>query len=177
MPKFSPSPLHSGSNACSDNTGWVCLTEVAKLKLADLIPRHVDPYTYDFKLKPIYIDKVNPGIDLKNTRGCGMAIRFKLGDLVVMQNGTVFTEYNGFPAVIVDGGRYRRAMNMITMEYDWDFLYRVKVLKEVDDLTMANWQLCVRPWQIRPLRDSNESGLMSEVLDIPAEVPNDLENR
>lgn len=85
-----------------------------------------------------------------------MATEFQIGNLVIMQNGTVFTEYDGFLAVIVDRGRYRRAMNMITMQCEWHYLYKVRLIREVDALSVDGGQLCVRPWQIRRLRDSND---------------------
>jgi hypothetical protein len=91
-----------------------------------------------------------------------MATQFQVGNLVIMQNATAFTEYNGFLAVITDCGRYRRAMNSITMKREWAYLYKVKVIRELDELSVDNGQFCVCPWQIRPLRDANDQELFND---------------
>jgi hypothetical protein len=99
-----------------------------------------------------------------------MATEFQVGQLVIMQNGTYFTECDGFLAVIIEGGKNHRPMNMITLEYEAHFVYKVKVIKEVDQFTVDNGELYVRPWQIRPLKDSDEQELVEELLDIPTTV-------
>jgi hypothetical protein len=58
-------------------------------------------------------------------------------------------------------------MNMITMKREWHYLYRVKVIKEIDALSVDNGYLCVRPWQIRPLRDSEKQEHVEDISDIP----------
>lgn len=74
-----------------------------------------------------------------------MTEQFQVGNLMILQNGTVFPEYNGFLAVVLESGRYRRAMNMLSMEREGHFLYKVKVIKELDALSVNNGKLCVRP--------------------------------
>jgi hypothetical protein len=91
-----------------------------------------------------------------------MAAQFQVGNLVILQNATTFLEYNGFLAVITDLGRYRRAMNSITMKREWHYSYKVKVIKALDELSVDNGQLCVRPWQIRPLSDANDQELFND---------------
>lgn len=99
-----------------------------------------------------------------------MATQFEVGNLVIMQNGTVFTEFDGSLAIVVDRGRYRQAMNMITMQYEWHYLYGIRVIKEVDALSVDNDQLCVRPGQIRPLKGPDTQKRAKECLEIPATV-------
>ena len=106
-----------------------------------------------------------------------MATEFQVGQLVVMQHGTVFTECDGLLAVIIEGAKHHRAMNLITLEYELHYVYKVKVMKEVDALTVDNGELYVRPQQIRPLNDSSDKELVEELRDIPTTVESTYANQ
>jgi hypothetical protein len=106
-----------------------------------------------------------------------MSTEFQVGDLVVMQNGKVFTECDGLPAVVIEVGRERQPFNLNTMKNEPGYFYKVKVMKEVDELTVDKGELLVRPWQIRPLNDSHDQELVKELQDAPATVEDTLANK
>ncbi len=72
---------------------------------------------------------------------------FEVGDLVILQHATYFHEYDGTPAIIVEGRSGRLVTNLNTMEEIWlPVSYDVHILC-VDDLiaTVAPHQIR-RPW-------------------------------
>jgi hypothetical protein len=71
----------------------------------------------------------------------------QVGDLVIMQNASYYTEWNGALGVVVSPLSLRTSMDLMHMQYFTSPSYRVKVLIQDGFIVDA------RPHQIRPLRD------------------------
>lgn len=76
---------------------------------------------------------------------------FKVGELVVMQHASYYTEWNGALGVIVSPLAPRTSMDLLTMRYRTSASYRVKVLA-ADGMVVD-----ARPHQIRRLRGPDEA--------------------
>ncbi|MFO8002925.1 hypothetical protein [Thioalkalivibrio sp.] len=76
---------------------------------------------------------------------------FKVGELVIMQNASYYTEWNGALGVIVSPLAPRTSMDLITMHYRTNASYRVKVL------TRDGIVVDARPHQIRRLRGPDQA--------------------
>jgi len=76
---------------------------------------------------------------------------FKVGELVIMQNASYYTEWNGALGVIVSPLAPRTSMDLLSMQYKTNASYRVKVLTEDGIVVDA------RPHQIRRLRGPEEA--------------------
>jgi hypothetical protein len=70
---------------------------------------------------------------------------FKVGELVIMQNASYYTEWNGALGVVVSPLALRTSMDLVTMRYRTSASYRVRVL--ADDGVIVD----ARPHQLRPL--------------------------
>lgn len=92
-----------------------------------------------------------------------MSTEFYVGDLVIMQNATVFDECDGFPAVVIQAGMVRRCMNMVSMEHENVYCYKVKILKEPDELSLNRLEYCATPRQLRKLHDSEGEMVVDSV--------------
>ena len=79
-----------------------------------------------------------------------------------MQKATVFEEYEGFLAVVTEDADYRDAMNTVTMEWEWIYCYRVRVL--VGDETAKEKMFSVFPWQLRRLDEPENAVQVVESL-------------
>jgi len=71
---------------------------------------------------------------------------YQVGELVIMQNASYYTEWNGALGVVVSPLALRTSMDLVTMQYRTSASYRVRVL--ADD---------ARPHQLRPLRGPDET--------------------
>lgn len=76
---------------------------------------------------------------------------FKVGELVIMQNASYYTEWNGALGVIVSPLAPRTSMDLVSMQYRTNPSYRVKVLAQDGIVVDA------RPDQIRRLRGPDEA--------------------
>ncbi len=76
---------------------------------------------------------------------------FKVGELVIMQNASYYTEWNGALGVVVNPLALRTSMDLVTMRYRTSASYRVKVL--ADDGVIVD----ARPHQLRPLHGPDET--------------------
>jgi hypothetical protein len=76
---------------------------------------------------------------------------FKVGELVIMQNASYYTEWNGALGVVVSPLALRTSMDLVTMRYRTSSSYRVKVL--ADDGVIVD----ARPHQLRPLHGPDET--------------------
>jgi len=77
--------------------------------------------------------------------------RFKVGELVIMQNASYYTEWNGALGVVVSPLAPRTSMDLLTMRYRTSESYRVKVL------TADGVVVDARPHQIRRLHGPDEA--------------------
>lgn len=75
---------------------------------------------------------------------------FKVGELVIMQNASYYTEWNGALGVIVSPLAPRTSMDLSSMQYRTNPSYRVKVLAQDGIVVDA------RPHQIRHLHGPDE---------------------
>jgi hypothetical protein len=80
---------------------------------------------------------------------------FKVGELVIMQNASYYTEWNGALGVIVSPLAPRTSMDLLSMQYRTNPSYRVKILARDGIVVDA------RPHQIRHLRGPNETSRRS----------------
>lgn len=78
-----------------------------------------------------------------------MTARFQPGDLVIMQHGTYYRDYDGCPAVIVGPLRNAWGLNMATFEYEYRQVYTVHLLAGPDALLSDDNRLLARPDQVR----------------------------
>lgn len=76
---------------------------------------------------------------------------FKVGELVVMQNASYYTEWNGALGVIVSPLAPRTSMDLLSMRYRTNPSYRVKVL------TRDGIVVDARPHQLRRLHGPDEA--------------------
>jgi len=76
---------------------------------------------------------------------------FKVGELVIMQNASYYTEWNGALGVIVSPLAPRTSMDLVSMQYRTNPSYRVKVL------TRDGIVVDARPHQIRRLHGPEDS--------------------
>ena len=76
---------------------------------------------------------------------------FKVGELVIMQNASYYTEWNGALGVIVSPLAPRTSMDLVSMQYRTNPSYRVKVL------TRDGIVVDARPHQIRRLRGPDDA--------------------
>ncbi len=76
---------------------------------------------------------------------------FKVGELVIMQNASYYTEWNGALGVIVSPLAHRTSMDLLSMHYRTSASYRVKIL------TRDGVVVDARPHQIRRLHGPEES--------------------
>ncbi len=76
---------------------------------------------------------------------------FKVGELVIMQHASYYTEWNGALGVIVSPLAPRTSMDLLSMQYRTNASYRVKVLTQDGIVVDA------RPHQIRRLRGPEEA--------------------
>ncbi|AHF00054.1 hypothetical protein [Thioalkalivibrio paradoxus] len=75
---------------------------------------------------------------------------FKVGELVIMQNASYYTEWNGALGVVVSALAPRTSMDLLSMRYRTSPSYRVKVLASEGIVVDA------RPHQLRRLRGPEE---------------------
>jgi hypothetical protein len=80
---------------------------------------------------------------------------FKVGELVIMQNASYYTEWNGALGVIVSPLAPRTSMDLLSMQYRTNPSYRVKILARDGIVVDA------RPHQIRHLRGPDETSRRS----------------
>ncbi len=76
---------------------------------------------------------------------------FKVGELVIMQNASYYTEWNGALGVIVSPLAPRTSMDLVSMKYRTNPSYRVKVLTQDGIIVDA------RPHQIRRLHGPDDA--------------------
>jgi hypothetical protein len=76
---------------------------------------------------------------------------FKVGELVIMQNASYYTEWNGALGVIVSPLAPRTSMDLVSMRYRTNPSYRVKVL------TRDGIVVDARPHQIRRLHGPDDA--------------------
>jgi hypothetical protein len=76
---------------------------------------------------------------------------YQVGELVIMQNASYYTEWNGALGVVVSPLALRTSMDLVTMRYRTSASYRVRVL--ADDGVVVD----ARPHQLRPLRGPDET--------------------
>lgn len=76
---------------------------------------------------------------------------FKVGELVIMQHASYYTEWNGALGVIVSPLAPRTSMDLLSMEYRTNASYRVKVMAHDGIVVDA------RPHQIRRLRGPEDA--------------------
>ena len=69
--------------------------------------------------------------------------KFEVGELVIMQNATYFSEIDGELATVVKPLGIRSCFDLHLMKRVWAHVYGVKVLKDSEP------KLCCRPWQLR----------------------------
>ncbi len=77
---------------------------------------------------------------------------FKVGDLVIMQNATYYTEYDGSPAVITSPLDVREAVDMRNGEDRIIACYGVRLLSIPDAL-----EILAQPHQVRRPKDDVEA--------------------
>ena len=82
--------------------------------------------------------------------------KFKVGELVIMQHATYFSETDGELATIITPLGLRSGFDLHLMKRTWSHVYGVKVLNGTD-LTL----LC-RPWQLRKLDQDDVEGQESK---------------
>ena len=76
---------------------------------------------------------------------------FNVGELVIMQHASYYTEWNGALGVIVSPLAPRTSMDLLSMQYRTNASYRVKVLTQDGIVVDA------RPHQIRRLHGPDEA--------------------
>jgi len=84
---------------------------------------------------------------------------FKVGELVIMQNASYYTEWNGALGVVVSPLAPRTSMDLLSMQYRTNASYRVKVL------TRDGIVVDARPHQIRRLHGPDETTTQSRQRD------------
>jgi hypothetical protein len=59
-----------------------------------------------------------------------MSGKFKVGELVILQNATYYEEYNGSLGVVTEPLAPRTGLNLCTMESEVTMSYKVRILAE-----------------------------------------------
>lgn len=78
--------------------------------------------------------------------------RFRVGDLAITCNGTLFAEFNGSPAVIVGEYLERLGRDVLRWVTEPIWCYRVRVLA----LTGDDFEVLCTACQLRPIRDEDD---------------------
>ena len=76
---------------------------------------------------------------------------FKVGDLVILQHASYYTEYDGSPGIIFKDPSYREALDLNTMQYRRCYCYRVRVLRGADCLHRDGLVVNATHYQLRKL--------------------------
>ena len=71
--------------------------------------------------------------------------KFKVGELVIMQHATYFSETDGELATVITSLGLRSCFDLHMMKRTWSHVYGVKVLNDTE------LKLWCRPWQLRKL--------------------------
>ena len=80
-----------------------------------------------------------------------MSNKFEVGEWVILQNATTFSEHDGWLAEIIQGGQDGVALDLRTMEYVWCFYYQVRLIQEGVEQAPFKGEFGCRPWQLRKL--------------------------
>ena len=77
--------------------------------------------------------------------------KFKVGEMVITQHATYFTEFDGSLGVVIYPLQRKLCMDLNLMERVPGHVYGVKLLVKGEP------RLCLRPWQLRKLQSGEES--------------------